>query len=165
MRSFRTNAAEQWKDWMQTRALTPELAAALRSLAEVQLQMQASRSATLDARAIGVIGVDAAVTTFIFGAGLGLQARIAALAMLGLSAGLAGRSVFLGGSDEIGPSVLGLLASSDTDDRVLEESLLDSLAADVDANHRALAHKASRLTAAFVVLALAITIALVGGVN
>ncbi len=91
---------------MRTRAMTPELTAALRSLAEVQLQIQASRSATLDARAIGVIGVDAAVTTFTFGAVLGLGPRIAALA-----------------------------------------------------------HKASRLTAAFVVLALAIAIALVGGVH
>jgi hypothetical protein len=49
---------------------------------------------------------------------------IAALATLGLSAGVAGRSVFLGGSDEIGPSVLSLLASKQIDDRsVLEEAL------------------------------------------
>jgi hypothetical protein len=86
---------------MRTRALSSELAAALRSLAEVQLQMQASRSAVLDARAIGVIGVDAGVATFISGASFGNQSRIVALILLGVSVGLAGRSVFLGGSDEI----------------------------------------------------------------
>jgi len=153
------------KDWMPTRAPNPELAAALRSLAEVQLQIQASRSATLDAGAIGVIGVDAAVTTFIVGGALGDQ-PIAALVMLGLSAGVAGRSVFLGGPDEIGPSVKSLIASDETDDSlVLEESLLNSLASDVDANHQALARKPPGLTAALVFLALAIMIAVVAGVH
>jgi hypothetical protein len=113
-----------------------------------------------------VIGVDAAVATFIFGAALANQPRIAALAMLGLSAGLAGRSVFLGGSDEIGPSVKGLLVSDETGDHLArEEWLLDSLASDVDANHQALARKAPRLTAALVFLALAIMIAVVAGVH
>jgi hypothetical protein len=150
----------------RARVLTPEVAAVLRSLAEVQLQIQASRSATLDARAIGVIGFDAAVATLVFGAGLGHQPTIAALAILGLSAGIAGRSVFLGGSDEIGPSVLGLLSSNDIDDpHVLEESLLKGLAEDVQANHQALARKAPRLTASFIFLALAITIALIAGVH
>jgi hypothetical protein len=51
------------------------------------------------------------------------------------------------------------------DRRDLEEWLLSSLAADVDANHLALARKAPRLTAAFFFLALAILIALVGGVH
>ena len=130
------------------------------------MQMQASRSAVLDARAIGVIGVDAAVATFISSAGLGHQPRIVALVLLGVSAGLAGRSVFLGGSDEIGPSVIGLLSRAEIDDSsILEKSLLDGLAADVHANHRALARKAPGLTAAFVLLALAIVIALIGGVH
>jgi hypothetical protein len=159
-------ATKQQAKKIRAQELTPEVSAALRSLAEVQLQIQASRSATLDARAIGVIGFDAAVATLVVGAGLGHRPTIAALAMLGLSAGVAGRSVFLGGSDEIGPSVLGLLTSNEIDDRsALETSLVDSLAADVQANHQALAHKAPRLTASFFFLALAITIALIAGVH
>jgi hypothetical protein len=151
---------------MRTQHLTPELAAALRSLAETQLQMQASRSATLDARAIGVIGFNAAIATFVFNGTLGHQPKVAALAFLGLSATLAARSVFLGGADEIGPSVIRLLASTEiSDGNALEPSLLDSLAADVDANQQALARKAPRLTAAFVFLALAVVIALVAGVH
>ena len=108
---------------MHNRALTPEFAAALRSLAEVQMQIQASRSATLDARAIGVVGVDAAVTTLILGAGIGHRATIVALAMLLLSAGIAGRCLFLGGSDEIGPSVMDLLDFGVNGCGVLERSL------------------------------------------
>jgi hypothetical protein len=133
---------------MQNRALTTELAAALRSLAEVQLQIQASRSAILDARAVGLVGVDAAVATLIFGAGIGQQTRAAALAMLVLSAGVAGRCLFVGGSDEIGPSVIDLLAFEIDAPGIVERSLLDSLAADVRANHQALARKAPLLTAA-----------------
>jgi hypothetical protein len=76
------------------------------------------------------------------------------------------RTHFLGGSDEIGPSVLSLLASNEIDDRsVLEELIVDSLAEDVQANHQALARKAPRLTASFVFLALAITIALIAGLH
>lgn len=150
---------------MRTRTLTPEAAAALRSLAQSQLQMQASRSGTLDARAIGVIGVDAAVAAIILGAGVGPGSTAAALAMLALSAGLAGRSVFFGGSDEIGPSVANLLASGEVDDRhVLGGLLLHSLATDVRANDQALARRAPRLTAALILLTVAVGIALVVGV-
>jgi hypothetical protein len=50
--------------------MTPALIEALRSLAMVQLQVQTSRSAALDTRAIGVMGVDAAVATIVVGTGL-----------------------------------------------------------------------------------------------
>jgi hypothetical protein len=48
---------------------------------------------------------------------------------------------------------------------VVERSLLDSLAEDVRANHQALARKAPLLTAAFILLAVAVIIALAGGVH
>ncbi len=150
---------------MRTRTVTPEFAAALRSLAETQLQMQASRSGTLDARAVGVIGVDVAIASIIVGPGLGQGLRAVVLAMLAISAGLAGRSVSLGGSEGIGPSVVELLASTAIDDReALEGSLLNSLAADVRANDQALSRKAPRLTAAFVLLAFTVGIVLIGGI-
>jgi hypothetical protein len=51
---------------MSTKAITPRLADRLCSLAESQLQTQISRSGALDASALGVMAVDAAIATIIF---------------------------------------------------------------------------------------------------
>jgi len=143
----------------------PQGQAALRSLAEVQLQAQVTRSATLDARAIGVMGVDAGLAAIVVGATPSGILGIAALAALSLSAVIGGRSLFLEGLERIGPSVAQLFVLRKISNaRVLEELILRSLVSSVSANETALARREPRVVVAFVLLALAALLALAGGI-
>lgn len=137
---------------------------ALRSLAEVQLQMQVARLATLDAQAIGVMAVDTATAAVVAGAGIPVIPRVAALLLLSWSAYLALRSNLLAGVERVGPSVVRLLASREFygPDETFEELLLQKLAGDLQANERALAGKVPRLNGALISMALASVLALVG---
>jgi hypothetical protein len=138
---------------------------ALRSLAEVQLQAQVTRSATLDARATGVMGVNAGLAAIIVGTRPSDAFGIAALAALSLSAIIAGRSLFLGGSGWMGPSVARLFALRRTyNDGTLEELILRSLVSNVNANETMLARREPRLLAAFVLLAFAALLMLAAGI-
>jgi len=146
--------------------VTPTLANALRSLAESQLQVQASRSATLDAGAIGVMAIDVAVAAIALVARSGQPPRGIVLVLLGLSAGLAARALFLDGTPHLGPSVTHVIAAHRThSNRALENSILLDLAADVHANRHALARKAPWLMRAFVLLGMAATLTLAEGVH
>jgi hypothetical protein len=88
---------------MPTKAIKPALADSLRSLAECQLQMQTARSAALDGGALGVMAVDAAVTAIVIGTRGTHELWIVALVLLGLSLGLAVRTLRLPGAEETAP--------------------------------------------------------------
>ena len=151
---------------MNVRAITPGLAATLRSLAVGQLQMQASRSATLDTVAIGVMGIDLAVAAIVVGVQSAHHLWIASLAVLGLSFGLAMRALFLAGAVKIGPSIEYLLETHGAKDgSAIEQLIVWNLAADVFANRQALADKGSPLMRALGLVALAIVTELVGLVS
>jgi hypothetical protein len=68
---------------MSTKAITPRLADRLCSLAESQLQTQISRSGALDASALGVMAIDAAVAATIFATRGTFDLWIVAPALLG----------------------------------------------------------------------------------
>lgn len=141
----------------------PQGGVALRSLAEVQLQAQMTRSATLDARAIGVMGVDAGLAAII-AARPSSAVGTAALTALSLSAVIAGRSLFLGDGGWIGPSVARLFALRKTYyGPALDELILRSLVSNVRTNEAALARREPRLLAAFLLLAFAALLTLAGG--
>jgi hypothetical protein len=138
---------------------------ALRSLAQAQLQMQASRAASLDARAIGVMGIDTALATIIGSAPLVDTPQTAALTMLCMSAALALRCLLLDIGERMGPSPASLLAKRELYGSIaLERLILTSMAADLRINRHILARKVPRLTGAFVFLALAVACALAGSV-
>jgi hypothetical protein len=73
---------------MPTKAITPRLADRLCSLAESQLQTQVSRSGTLDAGALGVMAVDAAIGAIVIGTRGAYDLWIGGLALLVLAIGL-----------------------------------------------------------------------------
>jgi hypothetical protein len=148
---------------MNARGITPGLAATLRSLAVGQLQMQASRSATLDTIAIGVMGADLATAAIVIGVQSAHHLWIASLAVLGLSVGLAMRALFLAGAAKIGPPIEDLLEARETKDGgAIERRIVSDLAAEVRANHQELARKRSPLVGALGLVALAIVTELVG---
>jgi hypothetical protein len=151
---------------MNVRRITPGLAATLRSLAVGQLQMQASRSATLDTVAIGVMGVDLAAAAIVVGIQSSHHLWIASLAALGLSFSQAIRVLLLEGAKRVGPLVVDVLgARTWHDDASLEVSVLESLALDMLADRRALAHKKRPIRRALVLLALAIALELAGAIH
>lgn len=148
---------------MSTKEITSELADGLRSLAESQLQIQASRSAALDAGALGVVSVDVAVAALILTARPAHHLWIVALILLALSLGLAVHTLLLTGTQETGPLVAYVLAERETrDDDILEESLLEDLAANTLANTQTLAHRGSLFSRALVLLVLTIVVELAG---
>jgi len=151
---------------MNPRQITPRLAAILCSLTESQLQMQASRSAALDATVTGVMGVDAAVAAIVVAVRSTHHLWIAALAALGVSAGLAVQALLVKGSGKIGPSAAGVLkARAVQADYELEQSVLVNLASDVFDNERALARREPKLIGAIALLVLAIMLELIGRVH
>jgi hypothetical protein len=150
---------------MSTHGHAPRPTGALRSLALVQLQVQASRAASLDARAIGVLGVDAALAAIVGGGRLPGASQAAALAMLSLSAGLAVRCLLLDIGERMGPSLARLLTVQEASGpAAVERSILRRMAADLQANEHALTRKVPRLTGAFLFLTLAVVGALAGSV-
>jgi hypothetical protein len=150
---------------MSTQGITPRLADSLRSLAESQLQAQASRSASVDAGALGVVSAGAAIAAIILSARSTHHLWIGSLILLGLSVGLAVRSLLLAGAEEIGPLVTDMLDAREVrDDENLEESLLDDLARETLVNNQALARKDPLMTSALALLVLAVLLEL-GGVQ
>jgi hypothetical protein len=148
---------------MSTRGITPRLADGLRSLAECQLQTQAARSASVDAGALGVVSACAAIAALILSARSVHHLWIAALVLLGLSAGLAVRALLVRGAEEIGPLVTDMLdARARNDDAFLEAVLLEDLAAETLANNQALARKDPLLAWAVALLVLAVVLELAG---
>jgi hypothetical protein len=139
------------------------LAESLRSLAVSQLQMQTVRSAALDGGALGVMAVDAAIATLIVDTGGTHHFWIPALALLGLSLGLAVTAVRLTGAEETGPSVADTLEARETqDDRELEASFLADLAEDIRTNEQTLSRVSPVVNGSLTFLVLAIVIELVG---
>lgn len=117
----------------------------------------------MDARAIGIMGIDAALAAIIISGRFSIPLRIATTATLLVSAGLAGMLVFLENDERIGPLVARLLALRGLyDEHALEETILEGLAADVRANERMLARGGRRLALAFVLLVLASLLVLIG---
>jgi hypothetical protein len=148
---------------MNARGITPGLTATLRSLAVGQLQMQASRSSTLDTVAIGVMGIDLAVAAIVVGVRSAHGLWVAALALLSLSLGLAMRALFSVGALRIGPPIEDLLEARDTkDDGAMERRIVSDLAVDVFANRQALESKRLPLMRALGLVALAIVMELSG---
>jgi hypothetical protein len=148
---------------VSTRRISHELIDGLRSLAESQLQMQTVRSAALDGGALGVMAVDAAIATIVLDAGAAHRFWIAALALLGLSLGLAVGALRLPGAEQTGPSIAGIHGARHIkNDLGLKELLFDGLAEDMRINEQALARKIPFFNGALMFLVLAITIELVG---
>jgi hypothetical protein len=148
---------------MSTKPITPRLANSLRSLAESQLQIQAARSASVDAGALGVVSACAAIAALILNARAAHHLWIAALILLAVSAGLAIRALLLAGAEEIGPLLGDMLdARARENDAYLEDVLLDDLATETLTNNRALARKDRLLAWAAALLMLAIVLELTG---
>lgn len=148
---------------MPARPITPRLAERLCWLTASQLQIQAARSVALDASALGVMGLDAAVAAILAATkgvyGLG----ILALLLLGLSLGVAVRTLLHPGARKNGPSATEMLeARARSNDTAIEENLLNDLANDVQINEQALARKDHLITRALELLVLAIAVELAG---
>jgi hypothetical protein len=149
---------------MPTKAITPRFAESLnrRLLAASQLQIQAARSVALDTSALGVMAVNFAAAA-IFGAGGAYDLGILALVLLGLSFGLAVQTLRLPGAKRMGPSVTDTPGAPESDDQhSSEDSLLNDLAEDIEANEGALARRDPLFERALRFLALAILVALTG---
>jgi hypothetical protein len=142
---------------MRTQGIKPSLAVALRSLAQAQLQAQTLRFSGLDATAIGVVGVDAALAAITAGVRPYHQLWSGALVAIGLSLGLALRALLVRGAERVGPVVAGVLHDQAVHgDDELEQWLIEDLATDMLANRQALARKAPLVTWALVFVVLAI---------
>jgi len=149
---------------MSTQPLTATLADRLnrRLLAASQLQIQATRSMALDAGALGVMTVDFAAGAS-FGARGAYDLGILALVLLGLSFGLAMQALRRPGAKRMGPSLTDTPEAPETEgEHSSEDSLLDDLEEDIEANERALARKEPLFERALRFLALAILVALAG---
>ena len=148
---------------MSAKAITPRFAESLRLLAASQLQTQVSRSGTLDAGALGVMAVDAAVAAIVVGTRGTYDLWIAALALLGLSLSVAVRILLGPGAKQNGPLVADMLdARASSDDAYLEDVLLEDLAAETLANEQALSRKDPMIAWAVALLLLAIVLDLAG---
>src|ERR1039458_227485 len=154
---------------MSTRAITPRLAESLsrRLLAASQLQIQAAQSVALDASALGVMAVAAAVAgsvaRIVSGARGAYALWILALVLLGLSLGLAVWSLRLPGAEQIGPSIADMPETPESkDEHSPEDSLLNDLAEDIETNEHALDRKDPLLDRALTFLVLTIIVELAG---
>jgi hypothetical protein len=146
---------------MPTKAITPRLADRLCSLAESQLQMQAARSASVDAGALGVMTVDAAVAAIVADASGGYGLWIIALVLLGMSFALATSAGRLPGAERTGPRIEDVLTASETEaNDDLERSFLHDLATDMRTNRRTLARERLLLQRAQTFLVAAILVEL-----
>lgn len=140
--------------------ITQDMSDRLCTMAEGQLHTQASRSSTLDAGAIGVMAADAAFATTVIRTGAA-DLWIAALTLLGVSLGLAVRSIRLPGAGETGPSLRDTIEVSATaaEDEV-RRTILERFAIDVRCNEQALARKMSLFDRALVFAVLGIVLGL-----
>ena len=127
---------------MSTKATEPEPSEWLRLLTGSRLQTQISRSVALEGGALGVMGVDVAVALIVLGAGGAYDLSILALLALGCSSSLAVRALLLPGAEDAGPSLAAMRRAREAEDaRAFEDSLLDDLEEDIEANEGAVARK------------------------
>jgi hypothetical protein len=151
---------------MNASGIKPSLAAALRLLAQSQLQGQAIRSTALDTTAVGVIGVDAAFAALIASTKLFHQIWSVALASIAMSAVLALCALLVEGAERVGPIVADILDDRALhSDDVLEQWLVEDLATEMLVNQKVLVRKAPLVTGAFALLAMAIACELGGLVS
>jgi hypothetical protein len=133
-----------------------------RLLAANQLQIQAARSVALDSSALGVMAIDLAVAAIVVGTRGAYDLWILALILLGLSLGLAVRTLRMPGVERIGPPVTDTPEAPENTDEHSPDSLLDDLAEDIGINEHALARKEPPFDRALTFLVLAILVALAG---
>ena len=135
----------------------------LSSLARDKLRTQSGRSVALDAGALGLMLLDAALATTALETRGAYDLWIAALALLGLSFGLAIRALRRKGAVNTGPPVARLSEERETHPaRQLRESMREELTEEAQTNDHALARKAVLFDRALIVMALAILIDLAG---
>jgi hypothetical protein len=143
----------------QTRARRPALLTGRKPAADAD----SARFAALDGGALGVMAVDAGVAAIIIGARGAHELWIVALVLLGLSLGVAVRTLRLPGAEQTGPSVAAMReAREGKDDNELEELVLEDLARDVEINDQALVRKGPLFDRALTFLVLAILVELAG---
>ncbi len=150
---------------MSTRPHKPEPSEWLRLLTGNRLQTQVSRSVALDAGVLGVMALDLAAALIVIGAGGAYGLSILALVGLGSSFSLAVRALLRPGAKDAGPSLAAMRGAREAEDaRELEDSLLDDLEEDIEANEHALARKTLLFKGALTLLAFAILVELAGRV-
>jgi hypothetical protein len=150
---------------MSTKAIEPEPSEWLRLLTGNRLQTQVSRSGVLVGGALGVMGVDVAVALIVVGGGGAYGLSILALLALGASFSLAMRALLLPNAEDAGPTLASMRRARESEDaRELEDSLLDDLEEDLEANGQAVARKTLLFERALRFLAFAILVELVGRV-
>lgn len=151
---------------MPTKRIAPWLADRLCSLAESQLQTQAARSASVDAGALGVVSACVAVAALVLSTRSAYHLWIAALVLLGSSAGLAVRALLLRVARAVGPLVMDVLEARETyDEEDVQDMLLKDLAAETLTNQRALDQKDPLIAWAIAFLVLAVLFELAGVVQ
>ncbi|HEY8304917.1 MAG TPA: hypothetical protein VIG42_10075 [Solirubrobacteraceae bacterium] len=109
------------------------------------------------------MAVDAGVAAIVIGTRGAYDLWIFSLVLLGLSLGVAVRTLRFPGAEDTGPCVADILKTSECkDERSLEEWLLNDLAEDFEINDQALARKAPLFDRAVTLLVLAIVVELAG---
>jgi hypothetical protein len=148
---------------MSAKPPKPEPSEWLRLLTGNRLQTQVSRSGVLEGGALGVMGVNVAVALIVLGAGGAYDLSILPLLLLGCSFSLAMRALRLPSAEEAGPSLDAMRRGRESKDaRELEDSLLDDLEEDIEANEHALVRKTLLSKHALTFLASAILVELAG---
>jgi hypothetical protein len=137
----------------------------MRMLTGNRLQTGVSRSVALEAGALGMMAVAAAVALIVIGAGGAYDLSIVALLLLVVSFGLAVHTLLLPSAKQTGPSLATMRKARDTEEASeFEDSLLHDLEEDLRINDRALARKTLLFKRAVTLLALAILVELAGQV-
>jgi hypothetical protein len=150
---------------MSTQPHKPEPSEWLRLLTGNRLQTQVSRSGVLVGSAMGVMAVNVAFALIVLGGGGAYALSILALLALELSFSLAVRALLQPGAKEAGPTLAAMRRAREAEDaRAFEDSLLDDLEEDIEANEGALARKTLLFKGALTFLAFAILVELAGQV-
>jgi hypothetical protein len=135
----------------------------LSSLARDKLRTQSGRSVAVDAGALGLMLLDVALATTVLETEGAYGLWIAALALLGLSFGLAIQASRRKGAVNTGPPVARLSEYRESRDaRQIRESMRAELTEEVDINEDVLIRKAVLFDRALILMALAILIDLAG---
>lgn len=142
------------------------LASSLQSLAECQLQIQTSRAAALDAGAVGLMGVDAAIAASIAVAHGTTDLSVVALALTCVSFVALSSALLMQDANGIGPCIAEVIDNlgNDSDGNPVR-AILDDLAGCVLANRRALRRKEPRLANALVLTLAAVLVELAGQIH
>jgi hypothetical protein len=148
---------------MSAKTTEPDPDEWMRLVAGSRLQKQSSRSAELNAGPLGVMAVDGAGILIAITTGEPYGLSILALLLLGSSFILAMRTLRLPSAREAGPSLASMRDAREVETaRAFEDSLLDDLEEDIEANEHALARKTLLFKGALTFLMLAILVELAG---